>query len=957
MLLAVATLIVSLALVSASNAFAAGTQTGTSWLRAQILGSSDLPRFTAQANHITDISDVLPGSGAYFDTLRNGRILSGYGRSFLSYDGVEWVYVDLIEYTNAHIATILQRAWDKRPDVVLDPTGLSVQHKLDEDSYTAQAVVTRGRVTAKVRLTTRLKKSESVIDTAAVDHMLAVTARQQEARIDPSPDVDSSATLGVGSLHFYLLYLILLYAFGGQILVGFVIGVTDKATLEAIWRYITSKPKHLDSEILENRDIRPDVRRHMIRYRLGVVLRALCIALAIGGAYQFGPGIIGSMIILGVAAVGFTSLQLLFARRKASQTSRVTYSRLTLAATIALTSASVAIATFGALFVFLAIMARLAVPPDLTPAGAAHVQLAYLLGGIGLFGVADVPVRVGRRLIIRQARKLLDQDDRPICLLLRSFSEDRRTIRVRRTTGQHLFIERLSLRRREGFEELLAWSLWPCGPVVAVGEPGTRLPPLGAARLYFSDANWQAEVRSMMTEAKHVALILGRGPSLLWEVEQLSNLQLLHKALFILPPVSAREAQLRLTILNSALSLPDGTLQELDNGRLRVLAMSVRSDGRLICWTNRTRTDVAYEAAIEAATTRIHIEEPNPTAATLRKTVSVRSNVERILVRSPTRAAAQRARLRRLLAIAPWAIYLTLSTLTAILVLPAPPPIPFPGNKVGGVMRIGSLAEISNGRYLGVGWSGQTLVSFGQAAPPTAAFTFEGYGHQVVTDGEMAYVEQSSPNAIIGLNESSRGVYSTKWVTDLDSQAWDFAVYRDHIVAALPAQDAVLIINKRSGRVENTLHLPGGPNSISIAGDQVLVGSETNSTIYQLNYALTAIAKAVKIAIAPSRIVELGNQVYVASILDSSVAVYDAQTLELLHTAFVPATNGVVAATGSTIVVGTSERTPRLLYLTSNTLEVTRSEALPEQIVALVSTPDGPLGTFPDSKAVVQFAK
>jgi hypothetical protein len=63
------------------------------------------------------------------------------------------------------------------------------------------------------------------------------------------------------------------------------------------------------------------------------------------------------------------------------------------------------------------------------------------------------------------------------------------------------------------------------GPLVAVGNPGDRLPQLGAARFYERDfsgggRNWQLFVREMMLRASLVLIVPGRTVGLAWEIAQ-----------------------------------------------------------------------------------------------------------------------------------------------------------------------------------------------------------------------------------------------------------------------------------------------------------------------------------------------------------------------------------------------------------------------------------------------------
>jgi hypothetical protein len=57
------------------------------------------------------------------------------------------------------------------------------------------------------------------------------------------------------------------------------------------------------------------------------------------------------------------------------------------------------------------------------------------------------------------------------------------------------------------------------GPFLAVGKPGERLAPLGAARLYVHDDEWQQTVVSLVEKAAAVVLQPEMSRGAVWEVE------------------------------------------------------------------------------------------------------------------------------------------------------------------------------------------------------------------------------------------------------------------------------------------------------------------------------------------------------------------------------------------------------------------------------------------------------
>ena len=71
---------------------------------------------------------------------------------------------------------------------------------------------------------------------------------------------------------------------------------------------------------------------------------------------------------------------------------------------------------------------------------------------------------------------------------------------------------------------------------MAIGKPGEKLPPLGAARMYTTDDQWQQKVLEFLDKAQLIVVILSFTPSVAWEIEQVTADRLLPKTVFIIPP-------------------------------------------------------------------------------------------------------------------------------------------------------------------------------------------------------------------------------------------------------------------------------------------------------------------------------------------------------------------------------------------------------------------------------------
>ena len=86
------------------------------------------------------------------------------------------------------------------------------------------------------------------------------------------------------------------------------------------------------------------------------------------------------------------------------------------------------------------------------------------------------------------------------------------------------------------FERVIQDHLSPFGPFVAIGRPEEPLSPLGAARDYVPDSDWQDEVQQRIQAAAIVVLIIGTSQGLAWELARLRDLAQLHKLILLFPP-------------------------------------------------------------------------------------------------------------------------------------------------------------------------------------------------------------------------------------------------------------------------------------------------------------------------------------------------------------------------------------------------------------------------------------
>ena len=199
------------------------------------------------------------------------------------------------------------------------------------------------------------------------------------------------------------------------------------------------------------------------------------------------------------------------------------------------------------------------------PAAAMPLDPAYLIGyalafpGLGLiiwgFKRMGTAWQFGRA----SAAETQAADPRAPIVLLRSFRDDDLKIMRERTNAKGE-TETTFVR----LEEAIADQFEAFGPLVAIGRPGEKMPTLGAARNYHSDAEWKAAVQSWIDKAQILLLVPGLTPGLGWELAEIERRGHIAKLLVLMPPNvgSAIEGLRQASVIGAAV----GALSELATG-------------------------------------------------------------------------------------------------------------------------------------------------------------------------------------------------------------------------------------------------------------------------------------------------------------------------------------------------------------------------------------------------------
>src|SRR5262249_14819268 len=90
---------------------------------------------------------------------------------------------------------------------------------------------------------------------------------------------------------------------------------------------------------------------------------------------------------------------------------------------------------------------------------------------------------------------------------------------------------------RERLDHILVQQFSRFGPIVAIGRPGERDMPFGAARIYVADDVWQAKVMELAQSGRAIVLVADATSGVAWEIQSMmSDPALAVKTVFITPP-------------------------------------------------------------------------------------------------------------------------------------------------------------------------------------------------------------------------------------------------------------------------------------------------------------------------------------------------------------------------------------------------------------------------------------
>ena len=246
---------------------------------------------------------------------------------------------------------------------------------------------------------------------------------------------------------------------------------------------------------------------------------------------------------------------------------------------------------------------------DLLPV---HSAPLLALVGVAVIVLARLPLELAQRFALARPQRA---GSYPI-VYLRSFKDDRLSIRA---DGTRDMVDLLTLHRRFNYERVLIASSRHFGPVVALGEPGERVPPVGAFRLYLEHENWKAGVTSLLNDSRFIVVSLGETPSVAWEITEVKELGLLDRTVFVVPPVPYPARQERLQLLSEQLGLDPVVMRAVSSPGEVCVAVMFKEGKPVVIISSGYEAGSYYGALFEAGFSHFEDSDDGPPEASKHK--------------------------------------------------------------------------------------------------------------------------------------------------------------------------------------------------------------------------------------------------------------------------------------------------------------------------------------------------
>jgi hypothetical protein len=934
-------------LAAPSSPASAKAPGGDEWLRSQLVTAAALPGFAITGDFAVPPDELIQGTGSYFNTVRQGSVRWARVRSFISFTIQKEIHIRLVEMTNHSFA----RKAIKREGTsvsltppLADTAAVAIRRATTDRSVAIDVFLARGRVQAQVLITVSRSRESAAFDEAL--KLARQVADLQFGLLLDAPDLSSNTSISLRKeqalLAAQFIWLLILIQLGAALYAA----VVDRGLRERLLARLRRKPDVPQHRATQLVDLSSQARRYRIRHRFGVVARNIGFITLI--LVTFDTPLATQLALLAGLALFVSLAELFIARWRRRLGFRATYGMRALIAGVVTTSFTIFAIGCAAYLLFIPAMQSLAIPKALTTEDMQRISILALGLALLLLLLTDIIHRLGRRIALQGAQRILQRDQRQEILLLRSFMDDRLRIRAHRT-GRQSLVERVTLRRFDGFEEIIAWALWAYGPVVAFGEPGTRLPPVGAARLSIPDRDWVSTVDQKIRASRLIVMNTGRTSAVVFEVQRIRLAGALAKTLFVFPPVAREELKRRLKILCAALDLDPGILMlEYSDGKLP-LALRFDQNGVPLVSVSDRRDDFGYQAAIQLAAQSIQAAAPGPVFAPAEIASISRASVDAASAPLPislTPAMMRKKTRRRWFAVLPWALVGLITCVSGAVTAILPDAAVSPPGRELATGAVGSIAATGS-EVIFVDQDKRTLEQVWLDGRRETVYQFSAFPMRLLVDGARTYVTTRNPTAVVALERRHTKDYRLVWsapVTDIPS---GLARSGKRVFVTVPGKNVVVVLNTANGRQEAALPVGRGPWTVVEHRGKVVVGTVTDGQLVVLDPETLEASNRQAVGAPESLYTDKGD-LLVCSIQDSSVTVIgDATDSPTLRIA-VDRPSGPLAVTEDWIVVATYGKTPRLLIYSRQTGAIKMQYRLPTQALGVTIVSRKVVYSLPD---------
>ncbi len=177
-------------------------------------------------------------------------------------------------------------------------------------------------------------------------------------------------------------------------------------------------------------------------------------------------------------------------------------------------------------------------PEGSAPSTGADEQLVTLqfagLLAINALGANRAVAGFAGDLARRRYQKVRNWDGRSPIFFLRTFTQD--TSKAKVQTANRVLGWLTGIGRPMTLDETLLEHGSPYGPVIAIGDPKDKIPPLGAARIFVSNDDWQSVVTGLVASSKAIVMCPTGTEGVRWELDHLVGADAQARTIYLASP-------------------------------------------------------------------------------------------------------------------------------------------------------------------------------------------------------------------------------------------------------------------------------------------------------------------------------------------------------------------------------------------------------------------------------------